>query len=225
VAGGVPNLKDPSKHVRPGDVVVSMTSDKNSPMYLHCQAVNSSKNGQKFSCKVLPFSSKNKILQNVALSLDSIVRSEWMKPRPWEVYIDEGLEHLNGQEIRFKRPSSDKDLRFLYVHGAMQYFDHPMPSSKYDMKVNAPCVRHAAIASGKLITRTPEVREEFAVTHQVAAFDLDMEAVLASLEGNRNESFLVVRGVCDYWDGSRRDWQPYAALAAAAYTKALVMAL
>ncbi|XP_052791161.1 uncharacterized protein LOC128225157 [Mya arenaria] len=225
VAGGVPNLEEPSQHVRPGDVVVSMTSERNDPMYMHCASIHKESRGRLYSYKTRAFSCQNKILQNVALSLDSIVRSEWMKPRPWELYIDEALEQLNGQEIHFKRPSSDKELRKLRLGGNVISFEHPMATSKHDMRVNAPNVRHGVIGSGKLISRAHELRADFAKRFGVRAFDLDFEAVLESLEGNRNESFLVVRGVCDYVDGKRKDWQSYAALAAAAYTKALLMAL
>ncbi|WAQ95491.1 CPMD8-like protein [Mya arenaria] len=225
VAGGVPNLEEPSQHVRPGDVVVSMTSERNDPMYMHCASIHKESRGRLYSYKTRAFSCQNKILQNVALSLDSIVRSEWMKPRPWELYIDEALEQLNGQEIHFKRPSSDKELRKLRLGGNVITFEHPMATSKHDMRVNAPNVRHGVIGSGKLISRAHELRADFAKRFGVRAFDLDFEAVLESLEGNRNESFLVVRGVCDYVDGKRKDWQSYAALAAAAYTKALLMAL
>ncbi|WAQ95473.1 hypothetical protein MAR_028163 [Mya arenaria] len=194
VAGGVPNLEEPSQHVRPGDVVVSMTSERNDPMYMHCASIHKESRGRLYSYKTRAFSCQNKILQNVALSLDSIVRSEWMKPRPWELYIDEALEQLNGQEIHFKRPSSDKELRKLRLGGNVISFEHPMATSKHDMRVNAPNVRHGVIGSGKLISRAHELRADFAKRFGVRAFDLDFEAVLESLEGNRNESFLVVRG-------------------------------
>ena len=58
------------------------------------------------------------------------------------------------------------------------------------------------------------------------AFDPEFDQVLESIVGNRKDSFLFVRGLADYVDGSKaKDWQPYAALAAAAVTKFLIMAL
>lgn len=50
--------------------------------------------------------------------------------------------------------------------------------------------------------------------------------VMESITGNRKDSFMIVRGLADYIDGTKnKEWQPYAALAAAAVTKALIMSL
>jgi nucleoside phosphorylase len=41
-----------------------------------------------------------------------------------------------------------------------------------------------------------------------------------------NTDVMVVRGICDYCDSHKNDqWQPYAALCAAAYARSLVQAL
>lgn len=40
---------------------------------------------------------------------------------------------------------------------------------------------------------------------------------------DKNIGFLVVRGICDYCDTKKNDvWQQYAAIVAAAYTRALI---
>jgi len=47
--------------------------------------------------------------------------------------------------------------------------------------------------------------------------------VLESIVGNRKESFLFVRGACDYLDGTKNViWQPYSALVAAAFMKSVI---
>jgi len=47
--------------------------------------------------------------------------------------------------------------------------------------------------------------------------------VLESIVGNRKESFIFVRGACDYLDGTKNVvWQPYSALVAAAFMKAVI---
>jgi len=47
-----------------------------------------------------------------------------------------------------------------------------------------------------------------------------------SIAGNCKDSFLVIRGIADYGDGmSKREWQPYAAVAAASYMKALLLSI
>lgn len=226
VAGGVPVPSEYSKHVRPGDVVVSMTTERKDPMYIHCSKITSGRSGRDFVYTTRPFSCRNKTLQNVSMSLESIVKTEWRKPRPWDIYIEEGLETLGKQETSFKRPSSDKKLRIIRQHdSSVISFEHPMPLLKQDLRLTIPNICFGTIGSGRLLSRTPAARAHFAVHNNIKAYDLDFEAVLESLEGNRNESFLVIRGVCDYKDGTTKDWQPYASLTAAAYMKALVMAL
>jgi hypothetical protein len=65
----------------------------------------------------------------------------------------------------------------------------------------------------------------FAPIYGVRAYDAEADAVLESLEGNRSESYLIMRGIADYTDGSRKEWQPYSSMAAAAYMKTLIMYL
>lgn len=225
VAGGVHHFNNAAKHVRPGDVVVSMTTVADEQMYVHCARVGNGEDGD-FVYKIRPFACRNKILQNVALSLDSIVRAEWDKVRPWEIYLEEGYELLRDQEINFSRPTSDKDLRKIrQSDGSVVCMEHPVSLCAKDVRANTPEVRYGPIGSGRLVTRAQDVRKHFSDRSAICAFDLDFEAVLESLEGNRNESFLVIRGISDYFDGTRKEWQPYAALAAASYMKALIIAL
>ena len=84
-------------------------------------------------------------------------------------------------------------------------------------------IRHGAIVSGKPIVNDEALRLDFAQRHEAVAFDTEFDQVLESIVGNRIESFAFIRGVCDYLDGTKNvQWQPYSALAAAAYMKTLV---
>ena len=67
--------------------------------------------------------------------------------------------------------------------------------------------------------------------NSVRAFDAGFQAVMESIEGNRKESFILVRGVCDYEDGTAAekargdaaDWRPYSALTAAGVMKCIIL--
>lgn len=49
---------------------------------------------------------------------------------------------------------------------------------------------------------------------------------IADASWNQSVGYLVVRGICDYCDAQKNDlWQEYAALAAAAYTRAVIETL
>ena len=229
VAGGVPHLTDFTKHVHIGDIVVSVSANKNSPLCIHCQKIeNSHKDkGASYGYTTRSFESKNRILQNISNSLNAIVEVDWLKPRPWDVYLEQGKELLHGQEFNFQRPPEESKLLIRKNDGTSELVDAPKPSgrSARGYKETGPTVRYGLIGSGKLISRSDLARKEFASMNNIKAFEVNLEAVLESLDGNRNESFLVIRGICDYTDGTNREWQPYAALAAAGYMKALLMAL
>lgn len=82
----------------------------------------------------------------------------------------------------------------------------------------------APIASGRAISRDDSLRQLFAQQTGALAFDSEFDSVLESVLGNCRDSFLCLRGVADYRDGSRhKEWQPYAAIAAAAVMKAVVI--
>ena len=67
---------------------------------------------------------------------------------------------------------------------------------------------------------------DFAAATGVVAYDNEYGTVLEAVEGSRKDSYVVVRGVADYEDGTgRRGWAPYAALCAAGYVKAVVCAM
>ena len=227
VAGGVPHYTDFSKHVHIGDIVVSISADKNSPLCIHCQKIEKSQKGERYAYTTRSFESTNRILQNICNSLKAIVEVDWLRPRPWDVYLEQGREHLLGQEFNFQRPPEENKLMVQKKDGTAQLVDAPKPTgrSARGYKETNPTVRYGVIGSGKLVSRSHNVRHDFAGINNIKAFDMNLEAVLESLEGNRNESFLVIRGICDYVDGSKREWQPYAALAAAGYMKSLLMAL
>ena len=107
---------------------------------------------------------------------------------------------------------------------------HPEPPGKMP---TPPLVRLGCIGSGHAVIQCQTMREIFAANHQLLAYDAEFDQVLESLIGNGVASFLVVRGIADYAEdrqglesGSNGVlWQPYSALSAAAFTRALVLKL
>lgn len=227
VAGGVPHSTDFTKHVHIGDVVVSVSPNKKGPLCIHCQKIAKSHTRTGYDYTTRKFESRNRILQNICTSLKAIVEVDWLRPRPWDVYLEQGKEHLTGQEFNFQRPPEESKFVIRKKDGTSEFVDAPKPTGRdaRGYRTTSPTVRYGPIGSGKLVSRSYNIRQDFANIHSIKAFDMHLEAVLESLEGNRNESFLVIRGICDYVDGTNREWQPYAALAAAGYMKALLMAL
>ena len=131
---------------------------------------------------------------------------------------------LNSEDSNFRRPPAKTDrLFYTKPDSTVIEVEHPKPSRTYrEGQCNA---HYGVIGSGKLVAKTDKFRFPYAQTHGVRAFDTNIEAVLDSLEGNRNESFIIIRGISDYADGARKEWQPYASLAAAAFMKSLVTSM
>lgn len=101
---------------------------------------------------------------------------------------------------------------------------HPAPNptsiKRYE---GCPRIHLAPIAAGRQVVRDDQLRQQFSVQTGALAFDGEFDAVIESILGNCRESFVCVRGIADYKDGSRRkEWQPYASLAAASVMKAII---
>lgn len=86
-----------------------------------------------------------------------------------------------------------------------------------------PRIHLSSIASGRQIVRSDHLRQQFATEVNAQAFDCEFDSVIESVLGNCKESFICIRGISDYKDGTRKkEWQPYASLAAASVMKAII---
>lgn len=229
IGGAVPHFSDFDKHVRLGDVVVSLPVDRSGSVYVHCQRVEKIAGSYGYSYVTRAWNSATQTLQKAVQFLRRDIERNPHTTKPWDLYIEEGKEALENEESDFHRPSITRDkLLFTQRNGTVVQYDHPKPTGHASQNYTDGqiTIRYGVIGSGGLVTRNQEMRMEFAQLNGIKAFDLEFEAVLDSLEGNRNCSFLIIRGMADYGDGTgKKGWQPYAALAAAAYTKCLLTIL
>ncbi|KAF9889470.1 hypothetical protein FE257_007373 [Aspergillus nanangensis] len=81
-----------------------------------------------------------------------------------------------------------------------------------------PVIHYGVIASGNQVVKDAEVRDSLG--RDLGAYCVEMEA--AGLVNHY--PCLVVRGICDYADSHKnKEWQSYAAITSAAYTKELLL--
>jgi len=109
--------------------------------------------------------------------------------------------------------------------------EHPpvTPESKRDQRPEKPLVHFGVVATGG--STDHQRRLQYLEENDVRAFDAGFQSVLESVDGNRKDSVVLVRGVCDYEDGTsadkaRRvdtDWRPYCALTAAGVMKSIIL--
>lgn len=223
VCGGVPHYADYYSHVRLGDIVVS-APNANGQLFIYCDKVTEDAAHGQLHYSLKSWAPRDLVLLNVSRSL--LERSQADASfHPWEDYTDTGAKLLHGQEVAFERPGPETDRLFMNLGGDdLIEVGHPQaPAGAPLPRPGCPTVRFGTIASGKPIVGGDQLRLDFAARHQCLAIDTEFDQVLESIVGNRKDSFIFVRGIADYLDGSKNaEWQPYAALVAAAFTKAII---
>ncbi|KAM7346772.1 uncharacterized protein ACRADG_006556 isoform 4-T5 [Cochliomyia hominivorax] len=217
VAGGVPHYTDYKKHVRLGDVVISYV-DKQRALLNNSEKpyVYVYKSGE----DVKTYFPVNDSLQQIAEGLHLNMEAK----RPWENYLKEGLSLLQQKtESDFNRPAANTDKLFMNIgNNEVIEVSHPIGADCVD---GLPKTRlHLGpIGSGRDLVRNDNLRIEFAKKYGLLATDVEMSSVLDSIIGNCRESFIVIKGISDYKDGTTtRKWQNFASLAAASVVKSII---
>ncbi|RDW90705.1 uncharacterized protein DSM5745_02480 [Aspergillus mulundensis] len=129
----------------------------------------------------------------------------------------------------FGCPGPDKDILFKseYPHrsdvgsdGACMHCD-PRHAVLRNARISMePHVHYGLIASGDKVIKDSETRDRLAQELGVICFEMEAAGLMNQIP------CLVVRGICDYSDSHKnKNWQGYAALTAAAYSKVLLSTL
>ncbi|ELU18921.1 hypothetical protein CAPTEDRAFT_210402 [Capitella teleta] len=227
VGGGILHLDDDLRNVRKGDVAVSKPEFPGGAVYTTVTSVKKAADGElNFSTK--SWSPESDELAKIIASFQSSSRRNFNLYDAMSGYMKEALKELEGGEARFDRPPAELDRPYQIIRGEEVEVSHPkvIRGSPRQLYPDQPIVHYGGIGTGSILNEDSALRSEFAIYNEVNAIDSGFEAILDSIDGNCKESFCVIRGISDYTDGQRRqEWQPYAALAAAALMKAIVISL
>jgi nucleoside phosphorylase len=99
--------------------------------------------------------------------------------------------------------------------------DHPEGSERNDQ----PVVHNGGIGTADTLQKNPNARDELRDNYRVKAIEMEAGG-MQNAAWAHDRSIMVVRGICDYCDSFKNDaWQNYAAAAAAAFTKALILGM
>ncbi|XP_066250963.1 uncharacterized protein [Euwallacea similis] len=223
VGGGVPHYTDYNKHVRLGDVVVSCPT-RNKSIYLYCENSEVSDKGYQFEIK--NYSPTNFCLQEISTQLKVSSDLDPSVTPPWLKYLREGLRTLSSQkEPDFNPPSSDSDKLYMSI-GERDLIEvaHPVPQdNSIKRQEGCPRIHLGPVAAGRQVVKDDRLRQQLATQVGALAFDCEFDSVIESILGNCKDSFVCIRGISDYKDGTRRkEWQPYASLAAASVMKSII---
>jgi tetratricopeptide (TPR) repeat protein/nucleoside phosphorylase len=204
IAAGVPNLRQPDRHVRLGDIVVATRG------IVEYDSVRDHADGP-MPRRTFPAASS--LLERRANMLQA---NEALGLRPWETLLVSMVQHLPT----FGRPSQSSDV--LYSSDLSQdQIPHPDPALT-GHRPGWPKVHYGWIGSGDRSLRSASKRDQIAAEYDVSAIEMEGKGI-----GNTGFSvgveWFVIRGISDYGDShANREWRKYASLAAASYTRALL---
>lgn len=158
------------------------------------------------------------------LTAVSTMRAAGLRDDPrYLEYLQSAIGRTARTRKFFGRPAAWSDRLFQAKH------DHPASASSCDKcpaeweqtrgerEDNYPQPHYGTIASRNKVIKHGRTREQ--LRSETGALCFEMEAAGLMLDF----PCVVIRGVCDYADSHKnKEWQGYAALAAAAYTKELL---
>ncbi|KAG2027693.1 hypothetical protein GB937_000133 [Aspergillus fischeri] len=138
-------------------------------------------------------------------------------------YLQRAISRTGRTQANFGRPSSQSDRLFKTEH------EHPATGkncdrcpreweeTRHERDGQDPLLHYGIIASGNSVIKNGCTREQLCL--QLGALCFEMEAAGLMLDF----PCIVIRGICDYSDSHKnKQWQGYAAMAAAAYAKELL---
>lgn len=203
IAGGCPNSAKPDEHIRLGDIVYSSNAG-----IIEYDYIKETSSGRETRSS----------LQRPAAALlqiaNDLMAGELLSARPWETIISAGTVRLGE---RFERPNDDRDI--LRHDGSL--VDHPRDINR---RKGAPRVHPGAIGTADTLLKSSVKRDDLRDRYGIRAIEMEASGLQTAAWAQGKDVF-VVRGICDYCDEHKNDdWQNYAALAAAAFTRALVEA-
>lgn len=211
IAGGVPYPSKPDNHVRLGDIVVS---DRNGVVQydLVKDELDAATGAHRIDPRFPPRPPDAALLHYV----DLLAANEVLGERPWIALLERG----NGHPA-FMRPDPATDILIDSSDG-ITVVRHPIDQLRSE---GQPRVFRGPIASANRLLKNPRLRDELRDAFNVKAIEMEGSGI-ADATWNSESGYLVIRGICDYCDRNKSDkWQPYAALTASAYFRALASSM
>ncbi|KAJ6028611.1 Tetratricopeptide-like helical [Penicillium herquei] len=212
IGGGVPS-KDID--IRLGDVVVSMPTATSGGVIQYDYGKTIRDGGFERT------GSLNKPPQYLLTAVSQMRSNTMGENKSIDEIASEALQgHPNLQE-QFSRPDKDWLFQAKYDHPSKNAecseCDQSQLVARQKRESNMTTIHYGLIASGNQVMKNAKTRDAIAQELGILCFEMEAAGLMDQLP------CLVIRGVCDYCDSHKhKQWQEYAALIAAAYTKALV---
>ncbi|KAK6503064.1 hypothetical protein TWF481_008099 [Arthrobotrys musiformis] len=224
VGGGAPNplyAEDPDRDIRLGDVVISDPKGKHGGVLLY-DAGNWDSVTDGFEIE----SHLNKP-PNILLKAVQLLRSNHDFGG---VGMRQSIQSVAEKSTKFRAlksyrfPGRNQDRLFKPDHrhvgkagGDCSACDVNLIEKRLERDSDDPIVHYGLIASGNAVMRFTQLRDKLRNAWNVSCFERAAAGIMDDFP------CLVIRGISDYADDHQNEiWQPYAAVAAAAYAKDLL---
>lgn len=195
IAGGVPSPYNVNKHIRLGDVVVS----EGIIQYDFVKETN-----EKVICRSATAKPSAKLLE----ALEAIKVKEYEEIYSWKSYID----------IYAKKRFAKPDYGDILHDHTGKIIPHPNDA----VRDCYPKIFYGKIASANTLLKNFERRQQLSEEFGILAVEMEASGI-ADATWEMGIGYLVIRGICDYCDDYKNDdWQDYAAMMAACYTRDLI---
>jgi nucleoside phosphorylase len=220
IGGGAPSQKH---DIRLGDIVVSAPRDGKSGVFQY----DFGKTIQDQSFQTTGFLNQPPVILRTAVNgLRAQYESEGHR---LEEAVNSIMEKKPRLRMKYQRPdpNSDRMYQSKVAHSpndeascAAVCGDDPsnliLRRERTEDEDN-PAIHYGLIASANQLMKNASVRNTLAAEKDVLCFEMEAAGLI------NHFPCLVVRGICDYSDSHKNnEWQGYAAMAAAAYTKDLL---
>ncbi|GLA56177.1 hypothetical protein AnigIFM63604_005047, partial [Aspergillus niger] len=212
IGGGVPS---PRNDIRLGDVVVSRPTTNSSGVIQF--DYGKTLRGGRFQHT----GSLNKPPPVLLKAVSQLESGCMTGERPTFEILNATLHKNEKIREEFLRPKVDWLFPPTYDHKDSEHncsaCDQTQLMDRSERGTDQPYVHYGLIASGDQVMKDAKTRDSIARDLDILCFEMKAAGLMDELPS------LVIRGICDYCDSHKnKQWQGYAALAAASYAKALL---
>ncbi len=208
IAGAVPHPEKAEHHVRLGDIVVS---DRGG--VIQYDLVKETGDGS-IEHRNAPRPPSSELLE----AINWLRSDEDLGKRPWEMFIDQGINRLGAE---WQRPAPEEDVLDDVGDGTTPV-THP---EDRDRRPGYPKVFHGPIAAANVLLKNAARRDDLRRRFGAKAVEMEGSGI-ADAAWDVRVGYLVIRGACDYCNRNKNDaWQRYSAVIAAGYARALIASI
>ncbi|GFF62887.1 WD40-repeat-containing domain protein [Aspergillus udagawae] len=214
VGGGIPSA---DHDIRLGDIVISSPTGRSGGVVQYDMGKVTADG---VFCRTGSLSSPPRSLLTAVNNMRSAELTD--DPR-YPEYLQRAIRRTGRTLANFGRPSSRSDRLFKskYEHPATAKNCDTCPreweESRCERDGQYPLLHYGIIASGNSVIKHGCTREQLRLETGALCFEMEAAGLMQDFP------CIVIRGICDYADSHKnKQWQGYAALAAASYTKELL---